>query len=94
MATLSVFIADENLQDVLDAFCDTYHYQDRMSNNAPNPETKTVFAERQLARFVKEVYAGQKSQRASERARGEAASAADSVIITSATQIGAIKPGA
>jgi hypothetical protein len=84
MATLSIFISDAKLTDVLDAFCESYRYCAKLPNGKDNPESQTVFVERMMARFVEDAYSEHTSQRARDVARGEAATAAT---IRSASQM-------
>ena len=65
MATISITIPDDKIEDVKSAFADAYGYQAEIEeiiddeptgNMIPNPETKAQFAKRQVAQYAKSIY--------------------------------------
>jgi hypothetical protein len=53
MATFSIEIADSDVNRVIEALCVNYGRQE-VVDNAPNPETKPVFANRMVRQFLSE----------------------------------------
>ncbi len=61
MATISITIPDDKIEDVKSAFADAYGYQAFLADEdgsltIPNPETIAQFAKRQVARYAKAIY--------------------------------------
>ena len=85
MATISITIPDGKLVEVRDAICETYHYSAVIVDDAgltiPNPETKTQFAKRMVARFVHEIYQAWKVKQAVAVAQAASIAESDTVII-------------
>lgn len=58
MAIFSVEIADEDVSRVIDSLCANYKYSsvvlDNNANEIPNPETKPMFANRMVRKFLSE----------------------------------------
>lgn len=75
MATISITIPDNNLNDVIDALCDAYGY------SVQSGLTKAKFAKRVIADFVKEIYRSQVGAKAADAARVNAESLAKAVDI-------------
>lgn len=85
MAQIAVDIPDAALPRVRDAFAVVYGYQAILTNEdgstTPNPESKTQFAKRQVALFVKNVLKQHEASVAEETARLAALVVAESVVI-------------
>ena len=81
MAELKVTIPNDKLQDVIDAFCFNYKYQD-IIDELPNPQTKAQFAKAKLIEFVKDNFKAYKANQASEIARQTALDTAKQINIT------------
>jgi hypothetical protein len=75
MATISITIPDNNLNDVIDAICDAYGW------TADSGLTKAKFAKRVVADFVKEIYRSQVGTKAADSARVSAEAQAKAVDI-------------
>jgi hypothetical protein len=75
MATISITIPDNNINDVVDALCDAYGY------SAESGLTKAKFAKRVVADFVKEIYRSQVGAKAADAARVSAEAQAKAVDI-------------
>lgn len=59
MAIFSVEIADEDVDRVINAICENYGWQEEIVNPInniaiPNPENKSVFANRMVREFLKD----------------------------------------
>jgi hypothetical protein len=75
MAQIIINIPDNNIADVRDALCDAYGY------SAATGLTKTQFAKKVVADFVKEIYRAQMGTKAAEAARVNAEEAIKAVDI-------------
>jgi hypothetical protein len=62
MAQIKINIPDNRLQGVIAAFCDVYHYQEKVPDGGPdgvlipNPQTETQFAKAKMGEYIREVY--------------------------------------
>jgi len=93
MATFTITIPDDKVQDVLDAFANQYNYQEQVPNpdydpdvpaseeTVPNPISKASFAKGTVRAFVKNVYIAYKATEIDEQ-RAEAIETANSDIDT------------
>ena len=86
MATFTVTIPDDKKDEIIDAICANYRYQETVTDpeglEIPNPMTKAQFAKRKLAEFVKENLKSYKVSQVVETARDAAIVEADAVDIT------------
>jgi hypothetical protein len=60
-AEIKITIADDKINDIIEAFASDYNYRATI-NGQPNPETKKKFANRMLKNFIKSVYISYKSK--------------------------------
>lgn len=77
MATISITVPDAILTRVVNGVAGQHNYPATVGGS-PNPETRTQFARRMLARWVRETVKAYEVTSAAESARVAAAAAADS----------------
>jgi len=59
-ASMTITVPDSVVQDVIQAFCTNYNYQETIQGSdgqdIPNPESKAAFTRRAIREYVKNVY--------------------------------------
>ena len=61
MSSITITLSDQEYSDVVAAICERFDYQPTV-NGAANPETDYTFANRQIARILKDMIAEKRSK--------------------------------
>ena len=87
MAQIKINIPDNRLQGVIAAFCDVYHYQEKVPDGGPdgalipNPQTKAQFAKAKMGEYIREIYVASKANTGMDELRRAAIIAAKAEIL-------------
>jgi len=87
MAVITIDVPNgADLTRAVDAFCNAFAYQPTVTNGSgqqiPNPESKNVFAKRQIALWIKSIVIEYEASRDAGTARAAAVASASTLNIT------------